>query len=81
MGDDGGWYILDIGSVVKFNLNGEDFPPFIAVIPAIIALLSVLFSGKSRGILIEISGIIILIVFWVQDSNAGENQYGANPKA
>lgn len=34
-----------------------------SVIPAIIALLSVLFSGKSRGILIEISGIIILIVY------------------
>lgn len=31
--------------------------------------------------LIPIVGIIILIVFWVQDSNAGENQYGANPKA
>ena len=37
-GDDSGWYILDIGSVIKFNLNGEDFPPFIAVIPAIIDL-------------------------------------------
>ncbi len=31
--------------------------------------------------LIPIVGIIILIVFWAQDSNAGENQYGANPKA
>ena len=37
-GDDSGWYLLEIGSVVKFNLNGEDFPPFIAVIPAIIDL-------------------------------------------
>ena len=37
-GDDSGWYLLDIGSVVKFSLNGEDFPPFIAVIPAIIDL-------------------------------------------
>ena len=37
-GDDSGWYMLDIGSVIKFNLNGEDFPPFIAVIPAIIDL-------------------------------------------
>ncbi|HII08718.1 MAG TPA: hypothetical protein HA355_03905 [Methanosphaera sp.] len=37
-GDDSGWYLLDPGSVIKFNLNGEDFPPFIAVIPAIIDL-------------------------------------------
>lgn len=37
-GDESGWYLLDVGSVIKFNLNGEDFPPFIAVIPAIIDL-------------------------------------------
>ena len=38
LGDDSGWYLLQVGSVIKFNLNGEDFPPFIAVIPAIIDL-------------------------------------------
>ena len=37
-GDESGWYLLEIGSVIKFNLNGEDFPPFISVIPAIIDL-------------------------------------------
>ena len=37
-GDEAGWYLLEVGSVIKFNLNGEDFPPFIAVIPAIIDL-------------------------------------------
>ena len=37
-GDDSGWYLLEVGSVIKFNLNGEDFPPFISVIPAIIDL-------------------------------------------
>lgn len=37
-GDQSGWYMLEIGSVIKFNLNGEDFPPFISVIPAIIDL-------------------------------------------
>lgn len=37
-GDESGWYLLDVGSTIKFNLNGEDFPPFIAVIPAIIDL-------------------------------------------
>ena len=38
MGDTSGWYLLDIGSVIKFNINGEDFPAFISVIPAIIDL-------------------------------------------
>ena len=37
-GDESGWYMLEVGSVIKFNLNGEDFPPFISVIPAIIDL-------------------------------------------
>ena len=37
-GDESGWYLLEINSVIKFNLNGQDFPPFIAVIPAIIDL-------------------------------------------
>lgn len=37
-GDESGWYLLETGSVIKFNLNGEDFPPFIAVIPSIIDL-------------------------------------------
>ena len=37
-GDTSGWYLLDTRCVIKFNLNGEDFPPFISVIPAIIDL-------------------------------------------
>ena len=37
-GDTSGWYLLDIRSAIKFNLNGEDFPAFISVIPAIIDL-------------------------------------------
>ena len=37
-GDESGWYLLEPGSVIKFNLNGQDFPPFMAVIPAIIDL-------------------------------------------
>jgi uncharacterized membrane protein YhaH (DUF805 family) len=42
-------------------------------------------TGKSGWFLliglIPIVGTIILIVFFVQDSNPGDNQYGANPKA
>lgn len=37
-GDKAGWYLLDTKNVIKFNINGEDFPNLIAVIPAIIDL-------------------------------------------
>lgn len=38
IGDTTGWYLLDVDSVIKFNINGEDFPAFISVIPSIIDL-------------------------------------------
>jgi uncharacterized membrane protein YhaH (DUF805 family) len=31
--------------------------------------------------LIPLIGAIVLIVWWAQDSHAGENEYGVNPKA
>jgi len=37
-GDTSGWYLLDVKNTIKFNMNGEDFPALIAVIPAIIDL-------------------------------------------
>jgi len=37
-GDESGWYVLDVKSTIKFNINEEDFPAFISVIPAIIDL-------------------------------------------
>lgn len=37
-GDKAGWYLLDVSKTIKFNINGEDFPAFIAVVPAIIDL-------------------------------------------
>ena len=37
-GEKSPWYVLQIGSVVRFYLNEEEFPPLIAVIPAIIDL-------------------------------------------
>lgn len=37
-GDQAGWYLLDIENTIRFNLNDEEYPPFIAVIPAIIDL-------------------------------------------
>ena len=35
---DDGWYLLDPIYALKFNINDEDFPPFIAVVPSIIDL-------------------------------------------
>lgn len=37
-GDTAGWYLLDIENSIKFNLNDNDYPAFISVIPAIIDL-------------------------------------------
>ena len=37
-GDTYGWYLLDPKYTIKFNINEEDFPAFISVIPAIIDL-------------------------------------------
>lgn len=37
-GDTSGWYVLDPNCGVKFNINGEDFPFLMSVIPAIIDL-------------------------------------------
>lgn len=33
-----GWYLLDTEAAFKFNLNGEDYPSLISVIPAILDL-------------------------------------------
>lgn len=37
-GDTSGWYMLDTESAFKFNLNGQDQPLFISVVPAILDL-------------------------------------------
>ena len=38
MGDTSGWYLLDPKKTVKFNVNGDDYPAFISVIPLILDL-------------------------------------------
>lgn len=38
IGDTSGWYTLDVDYAFKFNLNGDDYPPLVSVIPAIIDL-------------------------------------------
>ena len=37
-GDDRGWYMLEPGMALKFNLNGSDFPVLANAIPSIISL-------------------------------------------
>lgn len=37
-GDTAGWYLLDPECTIKFNMNDQDFPPMMAVIPHIIDL-------------------------------------------
>ena len=37
-GDTNGWYLLDPKRTIKFNINEQDFPAFISVIPAILDL-------------------------------------------
>lgn len=37
-GDSAGWYLLNPKSVVKFNMNDDDTPPFISVVPYILDL-------------------------------------------
>ena len=37
-GDSGSWYLLDYRCTIKFNLNENDYPPFLSVIPYIIDL-------------------------------------------
>ena len=37
-GDTSGWYLLDTKKAFKFNMNGEDYPLFISVIPHLIDL-------------------------------------------
>lgn len=38
IGDTSGWYLLEVENTIKFNLNGEDYPAFISIIPALIDL-------------------------------------------
>ena len=47
-GDTSGWFTLDPEFSVKFNLNGEDYPPFISVIPAILDLDSALELDRKK---------------------------------
>lgn len=38
LGEVGGWYLLDVGSAIKFNFNGGDTPLFVNAIPNLLDL-------------------------------------------
>lgn len=47
-GDDNGWYLLDVKKTIKFNINDDDAPAFISIIPAIIDLDKTLDLDKKK---------------------------------
>ena len=49
MGQHNGWYLLDVGNAIKFNLNGEDSPVMASVIPAIIDLIAAQELDKQKA--------------------------------
>ena len=56
------------------------------VVPAVAVLVRRLHDTSRSGwwalmVLLPVAGAIVLLVFTVQDSNPGENKYGASPKA
>ncbi len=71
-------------------VGGPGFIGFIyalaVIIPGIAVSVRRLHDTNRSGwwlliLLVPIVGIIVILVFMVQDSQAGDNQYGANPKA
>lgn len=49
-GDISGWYMLDPKMTLKFTVNGEDYPPFISVIPLLIDLDEAQAIDKQRSL-------------------------------
>src|SRR4030042_5266817 len=71
----------DSNSSVLANIYG-----LAVLIPGIAVAVRRLHDTNRRGwglliALVPLAGAIVLLVFMVQDSQPGENQYGTNPKA
>ena len=71
-GDTSGWYLLDINNCIKFNLNDNDYPAFISVIPAIIDLdeAQALDRKKMQQQLLKIIILIFIILFIAENNMA-----------
>ena len=82
--------LIAIGIAIVEGLIG--LPGFIGVLYSLAVLVPGLAAGARRLhdtnrsgwwqliAFIPLIGAIVLIVFWAQDSQPGDNQYGANPK-
>jgi len=89
------WMFVLINFIIAVVLSGVDMMlglGFLGFIYAIATLVPALAVGARRlhdigktgwwqlvG-LVPLIGLIILIIFFVMDSNPGDNQYGPNPK-
>lgn len=83
------YIIFYIGVAIIDNVLGLGFLTLIYMLALFVPTISVAArrlhdTGRTGwwqliGI-IPLIGVIVLIIFWVQDSHAGENQYGPNPK-
>lgn len=73
-----------VGRVIGFDQLGSLYS-LLVLLPALaVSVRRLQDTGKSGWfvflVLIPLVGALILIYFYVQDSQPGENQYGANPK-
>ena len=73
-----------VGRVIGFDQLGSLYS-LLVLLPALaVSVRRLQDTGKSGWFvllgLIPLVGALILIYFYVQDSQPGENQYGANPK-
>ena len=74
-----------IGGIIKFSFLGMIFTLAILVPGIAVSIRRLHDIGKSGWwlliALVPIVGALYLLYLMVQDSNPGDNQYGANPKA
>jgi uncharacterized membrane protein YhaH (DUF805 family) len=89
------FYLAEIIVLVVLSVLGRAIDPLIFLY--YLAILALIVPGLAVGVrrlhdtgrsgwwiligLIPLVGAIVLLVFLVQDSNPGDNQYGPNPKA
>jgi len=83
---------LTVGVRRLHDTERSGFWLLLGVVPSVLltifAILSFFFRSLGigiamivLGILLTLAGIVVLIIFWVQEGTPGNNKYGPNPKA
>ncbi len=76
--------VSGVGYVIGFDQLGSLYSLLVLLPSLAVSVRRLQDTGKSGWFvllgLIPLVGMLILIYFYVQDSQPGENQYGANPK-